>query len=551
MKKFTQNDISRRGFLKGAGALAGTAAVAGLVGCTSGEAQSASSAKASENTGVTASSAQYELIAPTDIAETIECDVAVVGAGISGLAATVQAAQLGLKVICLEKGSIAGGNGAGTEGVFAIGSKMQKELGIEITPAEIISAELEQSQWRGNGSLWLDMCENSAENIDWLVENGVRFSGIVDNYHTGLFSTMHWFEEVEGAMGSACYVEPMVAAAEDSGAEFRYKTKAYLLIQDSDGTVTGLYAQGIESGTFIQINAGAVILGSGGIGGNPELLRKQGWQQENIDKKISMCVPTVEGDGYMMAINAGAKDYLPLSCDQAFIGIEAIGTDVTPPYSSMLNGANGIGGSGATLWVNQDALRFNNEAISHINLAAPEAACCRNNLASYSVFDQAMVDALITDPEDMEILNSAVEGNVNPESIIKVESFEELAQNFGLDVDTFLDQVERYNSYCEQGVDLDFGKDAQFMVPLANPPYYMAKLVPLFVVIIGGVYTNIRSEVLDDSLSSISGLYAVGLEGAMLHQNVYTQNMPGSNMGNNVNTGRNAARSAAEYIAAK
>ena len=67
-------------------------------------------------------------------------------------------------------------------------------------------------------------------------------------------------------------------------------------------------------------------------------------------------------------------------------------------------------------------------------------------------------------------------------------------------------------------------------------------------VVIGGITTNIRSEVLDDSLNAIPGLYAVGLDGAMLHRNVYTQNMPGSNMGNNVNTGRNAARSAAEYL---
>ena len=34
----------------------------------------------------------------------------------------------------------------------------------------------------------------------------------------------------------------------------------------------------------------------------------------------------------------------------------------------------------------------------------------------------------------------------------------------------------------------------------------------------------------------------------MLHRNVYTQNMPGSNMGNNVNSGGNAARNAAAYI---
>lgn len=47
----------------------------------------------------------------------------------------------------------------------------------------------------------------------------------------------------------------------------------------------------------------------------------------------------------------------------------------------------------------------------------------------------------------------------------------------------------------------------------------------------------------------IPGLYAVGLDGAMLWRNVYTQNMPGTAMANNINSGRNAANAAAKYIA--
>ena len=59
-------------------------------------------------------------------------DVVVVGAGASGVAAAVQAAQLGAKVVLLEKQDIVGGNGVGTEGLFAVGSKMQEEAGISI-----------------------------------------------------------------------------------------------------------------------------------------------------------------------------------------------------------------------------------------------------------------------------------------------------------------------------------------------------------------------------------------------------------------------------------
>ena len=88
------------------------------------------------------------------------------------------------------------------------------------------------------------------------------------------------------------------------------------------------------------------------------------------------------------------------------------------------------------------------------------------------------------------------------------------------------------------------------MTPLENGPFYMGKMVNLLVVIDGGLMTNKRAEVLDSEHAPIPGLYAVGLDGAMLWRNVYTQNMPGTQMGNNINSGRNAANAASKYIKA-
>ena len=527
-------NIDRRGFVEIAAA--GVASSAGL--CAAGTALAADA----QETG-----AAPGLLPPENIDEVLDCDIVVVGAGASGLPATLQAAELGYKVLCLEKGESAGGNCVGTQGIFAIGSKMQEELGIHYTPADIVHTELRESQWRGDGSIWLDLCEKSGENIDWLDQHGVIFSGEVDNYHTGSHATMHWMEPTSPMRATTSYIAPLVAACETAGAEFRYNVGAYLLIQGEDGAVQGLYAQDVQSGAQLQINARAVILASGGLGLNPDLLIKKGWLQYNIDHMITMATPTVVGDGYLMAMAAGAYDDIAESCNHGFIAIEALGTDFVQPYDSPLNSSNGICGCGPTIWVNQDAMRFNDESIAFLNVANCEAACLRAYRETYTIFDQKVVDNLLDDPFDVQILEDAVSDPANAQSIVRADSIAELAQNFGLDAEVLEEQVARYNAYCEAGEDADFGKDPQYLVKL-EPPFYMGRLVPMYLANIGGIKTNVRCEVLDKQMFPIPGLYAVGLDGAMTHKNLYTQNLPAGIMGNNVNSGRNAARSAAEYI---
>ena len=110
--------------------------------------------------------------------------------------------------------------------------------------------------------------------------------------------------------------------------------------------------------------------------------------------------------------------------------------------------------------------------------------------------------------------------------------------------------MSRYNEFCAQGFDGEFGKAPAFLTPINSGPFYIARIDALIVVVDGGIMTNIRSEVLDNDTMPIPGLYAVGLDGAMLWRNVYTQNMPGTAMANNVNSGRNAANAAAAYLKA-
>jgi fumarate reductase flavoprotein subunit len=74
----------------------------------------------------------------------IETDVVVVGSGVSGLAAALEAAQAGARVAVFEKQPSLGGTSNFFEGVFAVGSAMQKPIPIPIpiaTPTPMCSVE--------------------------------------------------------------------------------------------------------------------------------------------------------------------------------------------------------------------------------------------------------------------------------------------------------------------------------------------------------------------------------------------------------------------------
>ena len=90
--------------------------------------------------GVVASAMSYKALAeesqPADeaaapyadrVSSTMDTDIVVVGAGISGLSAAVQAAEGGAGVILLESGTALGGNGTGTEGMFGVNSSLQRD----------------------------------------------------------------------------------------------------------------------------------------------------------------------------------------------------------------------------------------------------------------------------------------------------------------------------------------------------------------------------------------------------------------------------------------
>ncbi|MDF7638202.1 FAD-dependent oxidoreductase [Lactobacillus sp. ESL0791] len=477
---------------------------------------------------------------PAKIDRQMETDFLILGAGISGLAAAVQAGELGMKTTVVEKNSFVAGNGGGVEGIFGINTDMQKAVGIHAEKEEIIAREQELGQYRADGSFWVDLVNNSAENINWLLKQGVQLTKVDDYHGTCAFPTFHWFK---GGFASEGYVPYMKKRADELGINFVLNSSAIGIIYD--GTkVTGAYIRDAD-GTITQINAKATLLATGGVGHNAELIRKQGWQTENLHY---CSMPSNTGDGYMMAMSLGAKDMLLESAEFMMNYIQALPHEGVHLYIDPINGFMSLPSGGPVVFVNQDGVRLVNENVKKYNLLYQRMAI-KSTKVTYEVFNQKIYDMITKGIDGADkILAEAVKTN-DGNSLFKADKIEDLAKTVGLPVAAFTDTIKKYNSYAANGKDEEFNKEKEMLVALDEGPFYIARLDPSNLIGVGGVGSNRNFEVIREDFAKIPGLYVSGMDSTMQYRNVYTITLGGSACAHNVNSGRHAAMNAQKYIA--
>jgi predicted oxidoreductase len=231
--------------------------------------------------------------------------VIVVGAGLAGLAAAAEAAEAGRKVLLLDQEaeqSLGGQAWWSFGGLFFVDSPEQRRLRIHD------SVELAWQDWLGTAGFdrptdelprkWARAYVEFAatEKRDWLRQMGHRVVPVVGwaerggSDATGPGNTVPRFHITWGT--GTGVVEPFerrVRAAADAGRlEFRFRHRVDA-ITTTDGVVDGvagtvLEPSGVERGKpssrtgvgQFELHAQAVIVASGGIGGNHDLVR-QAW----------------------------------------------------------------------------------------------------------------------------------------------------------------------------------------------------------------------------------------------------------------------------------
>lgn len=562
--------LSRRSFLMGSGIMAGGLASAALIGC--GPAKSRKNADTPNATDATSTAndvdnpkiwAIEELGNPS---ETISADVCIVGAGGTGTAAAIQAIDLGLKPVVIERMSGYGGSFIGTEGMTALETKYTEADGPVYfsgaywpnQPYGVQNATntcINYHHWIPQHKLYENYFGQTAETIDWLESHGIKFAGTIS---IGAGPRIwHVYDKGNEASPGGYFMKCFGEEAQRLGVEAHFGYYGKKLVME-DGKVAGLLAVD-EDGKVLKVEAPVVMIATGGYANNTEFL--YGVSETKNQNIQALGMNCRDADGIKMAKDVGAAMAEGLGtvmwCGPVTLGA-ITATWTTDAYSA---------GVQPTLWLNQNGERYCNEALWADDFSG-SGMCVRNQDRTFVLFTEKDMQAWETTGPYIQVFSFGNPGtplSTARDTLMKAEGchvgndLSALCQEVGLDAKAVEATVEAYNSMCavaaslpagDTSADTEFGKPAQYMHAVDEGPYWLCEVADGFYCTCGGIKVNENTQVVDEEGKVIPGLYAGGSDAGGLYGDSYDVKFaPGSQAGWAVNSGRLAMKNAAEYLA--
>jgi succinate dehydrogenase/fumarate reductase flavoprotein subunit/NAD-dependent dihydropyrimidine dehydrogenase PreA subunit len=467
----------------------------------------------------------------------LECDLVVCGAG-SGIVGAVRAAQLGKKVILIEKAKKIGGNTDYAHGFSPYYSKLHEKNGFDDLREEAAEALYERSNRNVKKELIVTALNGSTEFFDWLCD----FPNVEENFTFTIFDSFQNFgtrygycrlefpkrmyenllcrDQAIGPGWSGTFVKhTLMKAIRENHLDIEILTEheAAKLLTDENGNVTGVMAETPEGQTII--NAKAVILATGGMGRSDEKMQKyfNFFDCETPVHRFS--VPTDTGDGIDLLQDLGVEP----DPEKMFASV------MGPAHHPFSFCVMMISGNPAVLSVNQNGERWNNEAVGP--MGDPAIIAAQPKEISWNIMSEKQIDeiaeGMINNPqfrhekwiyegykEEFE-----TEINLSPFAPVKkADSLEGLAALINVNPEKLKETVLRYNEICKSGKDTDFDKPDHFLRPIEDEgPYYAIYNQRFSEAAFGGIRVNTNCEVLREDETVIPGLYAGGDATSAMH----------------------------------
>jgi len=426
-------------------------------------------------------------------------DVLVVGAGIAGLMASIEAHDRGASVLLIDMAeSPFCGESAVCGGGMAIpGSDIQVAAGIEDCPQSLYEDMIRIGRGSNRVELVRLFTENAVEAYSRLCELGGVCTqlGYIGGHRV---HREHQHDPMQ--IQSALY-----DAVRSRGIPSMFDTRAQaLVLHPNELRVTGLVALRGTSQDPVSLGANATILATGGMCGNPEMIARYVPRlgilalsaeagERSSDRPIGL------GDGYKMAMAIGA-DTTHMYSVSTYTGI---------PHPDMIGYSN----RSRRPWVpsyQEGAIAVNREGRRFIEetRSAPceigDALTRQPGETMFKVFDNSFWGTITQGEAEAKLIG---EGKGY---IWEAGSIAELARHAGIDGEGLQNSISRYNRSVERGSDEEFGRPREYLKPIDSPPFVAHQNWLIALHNSGGLRANDKLQIIHVSGDPIAGLFGAG-----------------------------------------
>lgn len=431
----------------------------------------------------------------------IETDVVVVGYGIAGACAAIEAAEAGVEVLVLERASGGGGASAMSSGIFYLGggTPVQKLFGYDDTAEEMYKFLMASTEAEDPEAIKM-FCDNSLEHFNWLEALGVPFErseykgkAVFLNTSECLFSTGNekvWPYKLiarpaprghkvagTGENAGAEAMKAILARSDALGVAARYDCQVQSVIRDEQGRVVGVQAR--EDGRTLRVGARrGVIMATGGFAMNSDMVLEHIPMMS--ETAMPLGIPSSDGSGIIMGQQIGAAT-------AAMDGV--IATASIYPPGQLIKG----------ILVNKLGKRFVAEDSYHGRTASMVME--QPDQTAYLIVDAE----IFAYPEITSAQHALVDG---------WETIEAMEIGLGLPAGSLQETLVLYNEHANTRSDPYLFKAAEWLKPLDQGPYAafdisFNKSIYLYMTL-GGLETNAKAQVLDHTGYPIPGFYSAG-----------------------------------------
>jgi fumarate reductase flavoprotein subunit len=467
-------------------------------------------------------------------------DVIVIGAGGAGLAAAIAAAHEGASVLVLEAENEVGGSTQLSAGMLtAAGTSVQAALGVEDSPERMFQHYMDLNQWRVLPGPTRMFCQESSTIVDWLVDLGVEIpTQVSTNAHMPGLTRAGvediWRGHVPKDQGYGL-VQALDAQRRRLGVDLALQSRVDDIILDDEGRVRGVRIEDQD------LTAPAVVVASGGLSSNPELLAEF-YPDSAIagDALFVVAAPGSRGDHIGMARRHG------LSLFGHGWGLLL----VTAEFQTMHHWQSGFPPP-SRIHVDRDGRRCMDEDAPYA--VSPGILADRGGWV-WAVFDESARTGLPDGYADWaahRVLEEVEKGIV-----LRADSLAELATLMKVPADHLTSSVNRWNEVMASGHDADFlrheslaAKGASTALdPIEQGPFYAVRMLPAELVCTHtGLQVDDHTRVLDHAGQVVPGLYAAGEAAGGILGNRYVGG--GNSVAHALVLGRRAGRESAAQAA--